>query len=192
MKLALLKKAVLVALACLSCTSCICHRPECARADELIQKNDQLLIKEGYTPAYFSGSYHNTIRHVSKGYITKEHQFATLPTARFFIVEQMEAFAKPFNEEKALHIYLQDYPFSAKNISLQFHFLDQESRPLLYPNFAQINSMQGQVTYYYWDEVTNNPRLAFSERYDQALNSYNKSKLANWKPKLKPTPKIQQ
>ena len=189
MKLALVKITAFATTLCFACTGCfITHRTECARTDEIVHENDQVLKKEGFTPVYFSGSYHNTIRHISKGYLTEEHQFATLPTARFFIVEQVEAFVKPLNEEKSIRIYLQDYPFSAKNISLQFHFLDKTSKPLLYPNFAQINCMQGQVTYYYWDEVTNNPCLAFSERYDQALNSYNKSKLINWKPK----PKTQQ
>jgi hypothetical protein len=147
-------------------------------ADNIVAQNDKRIRSQGFDLYLTGGSYRNTIRRVAQGYISKTLQFSSVDQARPFIVKQIQTFVEPFNEEKRIRMYLQNFPFTAKNIELYFCFEDAEKipKPRLPPLLAKVSCIEGEIRYSIWNEKTDNLQTVHSESYEEACNICAKTK----------------
>ncbi len=166
-------KPLLLLLSCVVITSTACfhtRREDFRIADEIVAQNDQRIQNEGFEPFLTGGSYRNTIRFISQGYNSNTLQFMSVDEARFFIVKQVQEFVEPFNEEKRIRMYLQNFPFTSKNVELIFSFEDAGNPPKsrLPPTLALVSCIKGKIRYSIWDEKKDNFQLIHSESYEEA------------------------
>lgn len=174
-------KSILVLLSCvvIACTACFHTQREDFRiADEIVAQNDKRIQSEGFELFLTGGSYRHTIRFVSQGYISNTLQLTSVDEARSFIVKQVQEFIEPFNEEKRIRMYLQNFPFTAKNVELIFSFEEatKPPKPRLPPTLAQVSCIQGRITYFVWNEQQKDLQLIHSESYEAACSICAKNK----------------
>jgi len=139
------------------------------KADLLLQKYDRKAAKQGIyeyrekemgTP--FIGSF-------KKYYITKQYSFSTMPEARAFFCSFFNELLVPFNENKELRPYLQNYPLSYEDLDLQIVFIDEKGKPLTYPDFWSVRKA-GEYLYYEHFDPKINKSVAFDvEPVDRAF-----------------------
>ena len=171
-----MKFLMMALLVFVTCSCFHSRREHFCMADQLVTKNSKRIQSEGFEPLFSGGSYRNTIRLVSMGYTSKVHRLSSIEAARAFILNEVENFIQPFNEEKRIRMYLHNYPFTADNLELTFCFFDEKNKPLLPPNLAQVNCITGFVTYYAWDEKTKNLVRVHAEQFEDAVKRNNSHK----------------
>lgn len=143
-------------------------------ADKIAVQNRKKLKNEGFIPFCSGEGNRNNINSYIQGYYTNKQRFTSIDQARCFIVEKVEDFIKPFNEEKRIRIRLANFPFAGKNADLYFDFLDDEGKHLEEPYIAGVSSYEGEVRYYYWDKEKKREKLFHREPYETAYAIYQK------------------
>ena len=77
--------------------------------------------------------------------------------ARKLIINCVNDFLEIANNDEELKPFLQDYPFTAKNLELSVHNYDHDGYPIADPFIVIVNMCQGEVGYFTVEKNTSHP-----------------------------------
>ncbi len=109
--------------------------------------NNKRLAMEGFYVLNDGYSYPSTICAIKGSYVTKNLRFSTIEQADAFFQQFVPHYLEPFNEERSIRPYLQNFPLNAQNVELALLFLDPDGSHLEPPYIAAIHLLNGRVYY---------------------------------------------
>ena len=119
------------------------------KAAALAHQNDIALVKEGFTCEVVGDGNAEIIRGISRGYALRRTKPVTIDEARMLIVDLVERFSKPFNDDVSIRPYLRCYPFGTEILELYIVFVDQKGqRSTDSPGIALVGNYEGRVRYF--------------------------------------------
>jgi hypothetical protein len=90
--------------------------------------------------------------------------------ARRLIIQCVDDFLMAVNNEEQLRTFLQEYPFTAKNVELAIHNFDQNRYPVTDPFIVTVSMSRGEVGYYTIEKPDSLPyKTKKYETYDEAV-----------------------
>lgn len=148
---------------------------------KIVSQNIQQLNKEGFELCAIGDMGPITLRGLIARFETSnpKYRFKSREEARIFFVEKVEEYAKPFNEEKKIRLIMHNFPFTDKNINLDFRFLNNDKTPLQPPLICDIANKDGKIFYKMWNEKDKTLETIYVEQYVDALRIYKEFKAKN-------------
>ena len=119
------------------------------KAAALAHQNDIALAKEGFICEAVGDGNAEIIRGISRGYALRRTKPVTIDEARMLMVDLVERFSKPFNDEVSIRPYLRSYPFGTESLDLYIAFVDQKGEYFVTtPGIALVGNYEGRVRYF--------------------------------------------
>lgn len=169
-------QAIILSLWLCSCSNYSSEAYHQQSADRIVRQYDKKIAKLGIYEYRSAEKGTPFIGNFKKYYITKKYGFCQIGEARSFFCSFMDSFLTPFNENIGLRPYLQNYPFSYRDIDMQIVFVDEKSKPLAYPQFWSVRKV-GEYLYYEHFNPKINKSVAFEvEPIDRAFRIYRMKK----------------
>jgi hypothetical protein len=152
-----------------ACTSS--YSSEASITNSLINQSNQKLKEEGFDCVYSGILGPTNLRGIIGGFntINSKYHFASVDKAREFMIEKINEYVKPFNEEKRLRLFMHDFPFTGKNLELSFMFFNDYSTPVQPPFICEVAVKEGTIFYSTWDPINKELKIFHSEPYEKAL-----------------------
>ncbi|CDR34241.1 hypothetical protein [Criblamydia sequanensis] len=90
---------------------------------------------------------------------------------RKLLIELTDLFLEEINNNEEIRPYLENYPFTPKNIDITIYIRDSQNQRVFYPNLCVASSLYGKLLFHTNDEA--NPIAPFytteEETYEEAL-----------------------
>jgi hypothetical protein len=155
--------SILLVTGCVQSTP---YRPYDTQFHRTLYSTDKKLENLGYKIVSSGGGAPNTIHLAIRDYSTNTFRFTRVDEARKYIVQFVEEYLKPINDDKKVRQYLLNYPFASKNLMITIYFVDENSQPLKPPYLSSVTCNTGKIFYDQFVEDRN--RCVFDESYERA------------------------
>ena len=149
--------------------SCFAVGKHCQYADEVMYSYSKKMKKEKDLHAFgMGGELMTNVKVLTLKYLSDRK--TTVDEARLLVVDCVEGLLKDVNNHKGIRPYLNDYPFTAKNLEFGIIFMDDNG------DFIEGDKVLGSVSMikdqiYYREGIpkTNRFKKVHEETYEEAL-----------------------
>lgn len=154
--------------------SCCCHhREDLVICEQIRHRTHKRLEREGFYTLNDGFSYPSTICCIRGCYVTKKYLFGTLEQADAFFHSFIEQYLEPFNDNKMIRPYLENYPLDASNLEIVLLFIDDNGSIVPAPYIATIRLIHGDVYYDVYDRSTDTFSQVLRKPFTRAENEKN-------------------
>ncbi len=148
--------------------SCFAVGEHCQYADKVMHSYSKKVKKEKDLDAFgMGGELMSNVKSLYLKYVSDSK--ITLDEARPLLVECIEDLLKEVNNNEKIRPYLNDYPFTAKNLEFGILFLDKSGEFIAEGCLAGVTSLKGKVYYRIWNVNKNRLEEIYEEAYEEAL-----------------------
>ena len=148
--------------------SCFAVGKHCQFADDVMHSYSKKMKKEKDLDAFgMGGELMTNVKSFSLTYVSERK--VNIVEARFLIVECIEDLLKDINDYKEIRPYLNDYPFTAKNLEFGIMFMKSNGDFIQDNYLSDVSLSQGNVYYGIQPPNVNILKDIYEETYEEAL-----------------------
>lgn len=156
-------------------TSCSQPPIHVRKAHKVMNSYTKIMKNEGFYHELSGGAMRGDIKEISLGYNICKN--LNLEQARLFFLNYSELLLNQINSNGDIRPFLNQYPFTAKNIFLSLSFHEPSGEFAYEPNIAYIfiNTNNEKIVYYIYNRNINKLECVYKEPYQDALRIYQES-----------------
>ncbi len=151
---------------------CSCRREKQPEYIVLVDKmtvefSANLFQEEGLYLSNYGGGLMDNIKMVSLGYHIKRH--ATVEEARELFIKYSQKLLQRINEDEKMRPFLNQYPFTEKDIRFRLSFVQKNNRPFTDGSVAHVSLVRENIYYDRYDGEKKRFIEILKEPYQDAL-----------------------
>ena len=148
--------------------SCFAVGEHCQYANKVMHSYSKKVKKEKDLDAFgMGGELMTNVKSFSLTYVSERK--LNIDEARPLIVECIEDLLKDINDYKEIRPYLNDYPFTVKNLEFGIMFMKPNGDIIRDGHLADVTSLNGKILYRIRPLNTNRFKKIYEETYEEAL-----------------------
>ncbi len=138
------------------------------------KRANDYITSQGYAYSGTGSTCYNDLHDIDRSYISQKDKFTTVTATRIFVVEKFIGYLKIFNSCKEVRPYLNNYPFTEKNLYMRFSFHDANNQKLKPPYICTVTLFRGKVSFEEWNNDPYCPtKVVHTENFEESLAIYN-------------------
>jgi hypothetical protein len=110
-------------------------------------KINRELAQEGFFTYAAGGNSYPTIRLISNYYVTRNFSSVTEEDAQLHMDRIVDKYLTAINSEKDIRIFLDNFPFTTKNLEISIVYQDSKGNPLMEPNISRVICQNGTISF---------------------------------------------